>query len=218
MERKRADLIADAIEELILEGTFDDGDRLDEVQLAERFDVSRTPIREALQRLALSGLVEQIPRRGVFVRQPGPVELIEMFEVMAELEAICARLAASRISDDALARLRMINDRCRAATEAQDADGNYHQNDLFHATLYAQTGNAFLEQECLRLQRRLRPFRRLQLRWRGRMAQSVAEHDAILAAIEAGDGEQAGNLLRQHVTVQGEKFHRLMSSLKAAAE
>ncbi|MGK7752557.1 MULTISPECIES: GntR family transcriptional regulator [unclassified Roseovarius] len=218
MERKRADLIADAIEELILEGTFDDGDRLDEVQLAERFDVSRTPIREALQRLALSGLVEQIPRRGVFVRQPGPVELIEMFEVMAELEAICARLAASRISDEALARLRMINDRCRAATEAQDADGNYHQNDLFHATLYAQTGNAFLEQECLRLQRRLRPFRRLQLRWRGRMAQSVAEHDAILAAIESGEGEQASNLLRQHVTVQGEKFHRLMSSLKAAAE
>ncbi|QFT82448.1 HTH-type transcriptional regulator McbR [Roseovarius sp. THAF27] len=218
MERKRADLIADAIEELILDGTFDDGARLDEVQLAERFNVSRTPIREALQRLILSGLVEQLPRRGVFVRQPGPVELIEMFEVMAELEAVCARLAASRISDTALSELRTINERCRAATEAQDADGNYDQNDLFHATLYAQTGNAFLEQECLRLQRRLRPFRRLQLRWRGRMAQSVAEHDAILAAIEAGDGDQAGNLLRQHVTVQGEKFHRLMSSLKAAAE
>ncbi len=110
MERKRADLIADAIEELILEGTFDDGDRLDEVQLAERFNVSRTPIREALQRLILSGLVEQLPRRGVFVRQPGPVELIEMFEVMAELEAVCARLAASRISDTALSELRTINE------------------------------------------------------------------------------------------------------------
>ena len=105
MERKRSDIIADELESLILNGSFGDGERLDEVMLAERFAVSRTPLREALQRLALSGLVRQIPRRGVFVRQPGPVELVEMFEVMAELEAACARFAAMRISEDALAEL-----------------------------------------------------------------------------------------------------------------
>ncbi|MEO1140007.1 MAG: GntR family transcriptional regulator [Pseudomonadota bacterium] len=218
MDKKRSDIIAETLESLIFDGTFADGQRLDEVQLATQFAVSRTPIREALQRLSQSGLVDQQPRRGVFVRQPGPVELIEMFEVMAELEAICARLATSRISDDALANLHAINDRCKAANKAQDADGNYQENERFHATLYRQAGNAFLEQECLRLQRRLRPFRRLQLRWRGRMAQSVAEHDAILKAIEDGDGELAAQLLRQHVAVQGERFHRLMSSLKTAAE
>ena len=101
-------MIAEELEGMILDGTFSDGQRLDEVQLAEQFNVSRTPLREALQRLALSGLVEQIPRRGVFVRQPGPVELVEMFEVMAELEAVCARLAASRITDQALADLRQM--------------------------------------------------------------------------------------------------------------
>ena len=110
MEKKRADIIADELEGLIFDGTFPDGERLDEVQLAKRFSVSRTPVREALQRLSLSGLVEQIPRRGVFVRQPGPVELIEMFEVMAELEAICARLAATRISEKALQELHETNE------------------------------------------------------------------------------------------------------------
>ncbi|ASP36293.1 GntR family transcriptional regulator [Labrenzia sp. VG12] len=217
MDRKRSDHIADALEGLIFDGTFADGDRLDEVQLAARFSVSRTPVREALHRLAQSGLVEQIPRRGVFVRQPGPVELIEMFEVMAELEAVCARLAASRISDQALKDLHAVNERCRHAIEAQDTDGYYRENQEFHAILYRQSGNSFLEQECLKLQRRLQPFRRVQLRVRGRMGQSMAEHEAIVTAIEDGDGDKAAEAIRQHVSIQGEKFHHLMASLKPAA-
>jgi len=218
MDRKRADLIADELEGLILEGTYKDGARLDEVQLAERFEVSRTPVREALQRLSQSGLVEQIPRRGVFVRQPGPVELLEMFEVMAELEAVCARLAASRITDQALSDLHAANARCDEAVAAQDTDGYYLENERFHAILYRQSGNGFLEQECLRLYRRLQPFRRMQLRARGRLPQSMAEHKAIVTALEKGDGEVAAAAIRGHVAVQGEKFHHLMASLKHAAE
>jgi DNA-binding GntR family transcriptional regulator len=218
MERKRADKIADELEGLIFDGTFSAGERLDEVQLAERFSVSRTPIREAFQRLALSGLVQQVPRRGVFVRQPGPVELIEMFEVMAELEAVCARLAATRISDEALRDLYDTNARCNAAVSAQDADGYYRENERFHAIIYRQSGNSFLEQECLRLHRRLQPFRRVQLRLRGRLKQSMSEHEAIVAALETGDGEAAASAIRSHVAVQGEKFHHLVASLKPAAE
>ena len=201
---------------MILDGTFVDGDRLDETQLAQRFNVSRTPLREAFQRLHLSGLVEQIPRRGVFVRQPGPVELLEMFEVMAELEASCARLAAKRISDEALADMRAANALCQKAVEARDADGYYHENERFHAILYRQSGNSFLEQECLRLQRRLTPFRRLQLRLRGRLRQSMSEHEAVVEALEADDAERAAKAIREHVSVQGEKFYHLMSSLRAA--
>lgn len=218
MDGRRADRIAEALEQLIFEGTFADGDRLDEVQLAERFAVSRTPVREALQRLALSGLVEAIPRRGVFVRQPGPVELIEMFEVMAELEAACARLAASRITDAALRELHETNDRCNAAVAAQDADGYYRENERFHAILYRQSGNRFLEQECQRLHKRLQPFRRMQLRLRGRLKQSMGEHEAIVDSLEAGDGDTAASAIRDHVAVQGEKFHHLMASLKSASE
>lgn len=217
MEQKRSDAIAETLEGMILDGTFADGERLDEMQLAQRFSVSRTPLREALQRLALSGLVEQLPRRGVFVRQPGPVELLEMFEVMAELEAACARLAASRITDGALDEMRASNARCKAALEARDADGYYHENERFHAILYRQSGNAYLEQECRRLHRRLTPFRRLQLRLRGRLAQSMAEHEAVVAALEQADASAASDAIRSHVAVQGEKFHNLMASLRAAA-
>jgi DNA-binding GntR family transcriptional regulator len=217
VDRNLSDIIADQLETLILEGGIDNGARLDEVQLAERFDVSRTPIREALQRLSNSGLVEHRPRRGAFVRQPGPVELIEMFEFMAEIEAVAARLAAGRISERALQNLKAINDRCMTSVERQDADAYYTENENFHATIYRESGNGFLAQECLRLQRRLQPFRRMQLRFRGRLRQSMAEHERIVDALERGDGAEAADVMRQHVAVQGEKFHNLMASLRPDA-
>ncbi|WP_108263623.1 GntR family transcriptional regulator [Mangrovicoccus ximenensis] len=218
MERRRADIIAETLEERICDGTYPDGERLDEVRLAESFGVSRTPLREALQKLALSGLVEQLPRRGVFVRQPGPVELMEMFEVMAEMEAVCGRLAAARITDEALAELDAANAECRKAVTAQDADAYYLENERFHHIIYRESGNAFLAQETGSLHRRLKPFRRMQLRLRGRLPQSMSEHEEIVAALRAGDGAAAADALRAHVAVQGEKFRFLMARLKSAAE
>lgn len=203
---------------MIFDGTFSDGERLDEVILARQFEVSRTPLREAFQKLAMSGLVEQLPRRGVFVRQPGPSELIEMFELMAELEASSARLAATRISDAALRELHETNAQCNAAVDDQNAALYYQVNERFHAIIYREAGNSFLEQECLKLHRRLQPFRRMQLRLRGRLRQSMSEHEAILTALEQGDGPTAAEVIRGHVAVQGEKFHHLMASLKQAAE
>lgn len=218
MTGRRAEIIANEVEELILSGRFGDGDRLDEAGLAREFGVSRTPVREAIQRLSLSGLVELRPRRGAFVRQPGAVELLEMFEVMAEFEAVCARLAAGRITDEALSELRGENAACARAVGASDADAYYRANERFHHRLYEESGNGFLRAEALRLHRRLKPYRRLQLRFRGRMAQSMAEHEAVLAALTDGDAERAAAVIRDHVAVQGEKFRRLMATLPTAAE
>jgi DNA-binding GntR family transcriptional regulator len=218
MEARRADQIAEELEGLIFSGAFGDGARLDEIRLADRFGVSRTPIREAFAKLALSGLVEAIPRRGVFVRQPGPVELMDMFEVMAEFESICGRLAAARISETALDQLRAANASCQTAVQDGDADGYYRENERFHHIIYRQSGNAFLEAETARLHRRLKPFRRVQLQVRGRLAQSMAEHEAIVQALTDAVPDRAAALLRDHVAVQGEKFHHLMASLKPAAE
>ena len=218
MDTRRADIIAHELEELIFSGEFRDGDRLDEITLAGRFAVSRTPIREALQRLVNSGLAEQRPRRGVFVRQPGPVELMEMFETMAEVEAVCGRLAALRISDEALADLEAANRLCQQAIDRGDTEGYYRENERFHHIIYHQAGNAHLEAEVLRLHRRLKPYRRIQLRLRGRMGQSMAEHVAVVEALKAGDGARAADRLRDHVAVQGEKFHHLMAGLKTAAQ
>ncbi|NSX54922.1 GntR family transcriptional regulator [Parasulfitobacter algicola] len=214
MDAKRADIIADSLEELVFKGEFSDGQRLDEIKLAENFGVSRTPIREALQRLVLSGVAEQIPRRGVFVRKPGPVELLEMFETMAELEAACGRFAAHRMTDQGIAQLKQSNCRCQDAVLAQDAARYYTENEIFHQEIYRGSANGYLEKEALRLQSRLRPYRRVQLRFRGRLAQSMAEHEKIVTALEAGDANCASNALREHVAVQGERFQQMIASLK----
>lgn len=218
MKTRSADKIANELEQLVFTGEFADGDRLDEIKLATRFGVSRTPVREAIQKLATSGLVRQEPRRGAFVRQPGPVELMEMFEAMAEFEASCGRLAARRISEAALAELDAANDRCAAALEAGAPDEYYRENERFHHLVYESAGNGYLEQEVRRLHRRLKPYRRVQLHLRGRMAQSMAEHREIVAALAAGDADRAARALRDHVAIQGEKFHHLMATLKSTAK
>lgn len=214
MTTKRADQIADTLEELVFRGKYEDGERLDEIKLAEHFQVSRTPVREALQKLVMSGMAEQIPRRGVFVRQPGPVELMEMFETMAELEAACGRFAAQRMSDESIDRLAAANERCKDAVNREDAAEYYAENEAFHREIYRGAMNSFLQNEALRLQNRLKPYRRVQLRFRGRMDQSLAEHEAIVEALRSGEADRAASLLRNHVTIQGEKFHQLIAGLK----
>lgn len=217
MGRRAADIVREGLEQLILTGELADGAHLDEVRLATRFDVSRTPLREALQTLSASGLVELIPNRGAFVRNPGIQEMVEMFEVMAELEGMCGRLAARRVSDAALAEIDDAAARCEDALAQGDSDEYYRRNERFHQLLYAASGNGFLAKEALRLQKRLQPYRRMQLRVRGRMPQSMAEHRDILDAIRAGDPGRAERALRAHVAVQGEKFNDLLASLGPVA-
>ncbi|WP_299546850.1 GntR family transcriptional regulator [uncultured Tateyamaria sp.] len=213
MDVRRADQIAEALEQLVFSGEFQDGQRLDELKLAEQFHVSRTPIREALQVLVSSGMAEQVPRRGVFIRQPGPVELMEMFETMAEIEAVCGRLAATRMTDQGLEALSAANDRCQQAIDDTDHDRYYTENETFHQIIYRGAANAFLEKQALQLQNRLKAYRRIQLRFRGRLQQSMSEHSEVLAALQAGNADQAASVLRRHVAVQGEKFHQLIASL-----
>lgn len=210
--------LREALEDDIVAGRLRPGQRLDEVGLAERFNVSRTPIREALIQLASSGLVEIRPRRGAFVLLLGPRELIESFELMAEIEAACARLAARRMGDEDRAALESAHHACADAVRAGDPEAYYPTNAAFHAAIYAATGNRVLAAEALRLQRRLQPYRRLQLRVPRRMDASFAEHEAILAALLAGDGEAAAEALRAHVLVQGERFMSLITALQDEAD
>jgi len=199
---------------MIVAGRLANGERLDEARLAERFGCSRTPLREALQGLAASGLVQLVARRGAFVRHPGFEEMVEMFEVMAELEALCGRLAARRVTTEVLTALRGTERACAAAVAAGDTDRYYAENERFHLLLYAASGNGFLATEAARLHRRLQPFRRMQLQVRDRMAQSLTEHREVIAALERGDGAAAARALRDHVAVQGGKFNDLVASYR----
>ena len=190
------------------------GSPVDEIQLAERFSMSRTPIREALQQLESSGLVRVVAKRGTFVSEWNVEELSERFEVMAELEAMCARLAARRITDAEMAQLETAHEDCRRLAEAGDIDAYYAANSDFHACIYRATHNAFLAQEALRLHAVLQPYRRIQLQVRNRMARSFAEHDAVVAAIRAGDDLGAAEAMRNHVAIQGDRFHDLVAALR----
>jgi len=203
------------IEDEIVEGRLALGARLDETQLAERFGVSRTPIREALLQLAATGLVETKPRRGMVVSAPEPGHLLEMFETMAELEAACGRLAARRLTPELEAELTGALAACARAAAAGDPEAYYGENYVFHTVIYRACRNAFLAEQARQLHRRLALFRRMQLRARHRLGQSLAEHEAIVAAIVAGDEVAASDLLRAHVIVQGDRFSDLVASLRA---
>jgi DNA-binding GntR family transcriptional regulator len=213
MKEKHSDQLREAIEEEIAVGRLAPGSRIDEKELGERFGVSKTPIREALIQLASSGLIEIRRRKGATVAVVEPRRLYEMFDVMAELEATCARRAARRMTPEHQRALTAALQACKAAAGAGDPDAYFHVNEDFHCAIYVASQNQFLAEQALALHRRLRPYRRLQLRVRERMANSLAEHEAIVAAIVAGNAELAAERIRGHVTIQGERFGDLVASL-----
>lgn len=211
--KKRSVELREAIEELVAIGKLLPGQHLDETVLAEQFGVSRTPIREALNQLDSMGIVIIRPRRGAFVAEVGPQQLIEMFEVMAEFEAMCGRLAARRMTPLEHAALSAAHLACKAARDEADPDAYFYLNEAFHEQIYAGSHNDFLAEQARALHRRLRPYRRLQLRVRDRVKNSYDEHAAVVAAIIAGDGERTVELMRSHIMIQGQRFADLVASL-----
>ncbi|MCB9947444.1 MAG: GntR family transcriptional regulator [Rhodospirillaceae bacterium] len=213
MADRAASRLREILEQEIIAGRHRPGERLDEVSLAKRFQVSRTPIREALLGLESSGLIELKPRRGAFVKAVSASDLLEMFEVMAELEAICVRLGSRRLTRDQETQLKASLADCEIAAHSGE-DAYYLANETFHAVLYRVSGNGFLEAQALALQNRLKPFRRLQLRVKGRMEQSMAEHREIVEAICTADAPRAERAMKAHIKIQGEHFLFLLSALE----
>ena len=217
MVMRLADTLRDQLEQDIVTGALRPGARLDEQSLAARFGVSRTPIRETLMQLATAGLVTLQSRRGAFVASLSLKEIIERFEVMATLEGACGALAARRIGDEERQELLEAHEACAREASGGDADAYYYVNERFHHLIYAACHNAFLIEQARQLHDRLKPYRRLQLRARSRVATSLAEHQEIMDAIFTGDGAKAERLLKDHVLIQGERLADFIASFDAAA-
>jgi len=213
MAEKRSVELMKQLEQEILTGKLPPGARLDEKTLTERFNVSRTPVREALHQLSSIGLIEILPRRGATVRKVGLRELIEMFEVMAELEGFCGSLAAQRMTDEEIGVLRQRHLEAQQLVSEGRFDEYYEANVLFHECIYEGAHNNFLAEQTMNLRNRLAPYRRIQLRQPKRLETSFAEHEEVLAAIENRDGLKASELLETHVTVQQGSFNSFISSL-----
>jgi DNA-binding GntR family transcriptional regulator len=196
-----AERLAGEIADAILSGAFAAGFRLDEQLLAQRFGVSRTPVREALRQLATTGLIEMRPRRGAIVASVTPAELEALFVAMGEMEATCARLAAMSMTPIERRRLAALHERMAVLADAGDPEPFALANQGFHESIYAGAHNAVLAGFTAQLRRRLAPFRRAQFRIAGRLPRSHAEHDAVVKAILFGDSTAAHAAMLHHVSL-----------------
>jgi DNA-binding GntR family transcriptional regulator len=208
-ERVRASL-ADAI----VRGELGPGVPLDEASLADRFKVSRTPIREAIRQLEAIGFAEARPHRGAVVPRFTPERLNEMFAVMAEMEALCAQYAARNITAAERAELKEVHDACRAAAERDDIDGYQRLNVAFHDTIYRASHNGFLAEVTVGVRNRVAPFRKVQFQSSGRLAQSLVEHQRIVEAIFRGDADGAARLMQEHLRFVRESVDRATEALR----
>jgi DNA-binding GntR family transcriptional regulator len=190
----------------IVRGGLPPGAPLDETDIARRFSVSRTPVREALRQLVASGLVEARPHRGAVVAQPSIERLTGMFEAMAELEAICAGLAAERMTPVERHQLETVHEELRVLSHAGNPDRFHEVNERFHNAIYAGSQNAYVAEMTLATRVRVQPFRRAQFRNLGRLAKSHAEHDRVVVAIMRGDKTGAAAAMRAHIELVRDEY------------
>lgn len=200
----RSSEIVEALEDSILRGERRPGDRLDERHLAEAFGVSRTPIREALQRLVASGLVSVRGRSGAMVAELEAADLLDAFSVAAELEALAAGLAARRSSPVEHARLAALHECCAETAQRNAVEDFFGANNAFHHEIAQASRNKVLQAQLRAVTLKTAPYRHHASFRPGRMLASVGEHGEILAAVVAGDALRASAQMRSHVALLGE--------------
>jgi len=209
----RADELRLLIADEIVRGQLLPGRPLDETELASRFGVSRTPVREALRQLAASGLVETRPHRAAIVARPTEDHLVGMFEAMGELEALCAGFAAERMTVAERAAMKGIHEQLSTLIRVGDPQRYHELNEAFHGAIYAGAHNAYLAEMALATRVRVQPFRRAQFRNLGRLSKSFAEHDRIVVSIQRGDRASASGAMRQHILMVREEYEAYIESL-----
>lgn len=194
-----SDRIRNTLTDEIASGALRAGSALDEQALADRFGASRTPVREALRQLAAAGQVELRPRRGGIVTRITAERIMQMFETMAEVEVMCVRLATNRMTPLERSHLMLLHEDSKILVKRGDVDAYDAFNREFHEALYRAAHNDFMREQAMALRVRLSPFRRTQLRHKDRISRSREEHDAVMAAIAQGDGDEAARRMRAHM-------------------
>jgi DNA-binding GntR family transcriptional regulator len=211
----QADRLADAIADCVLSGEFEPGRRLDEGMLAERYGVSRTPVREALRQLASTGLIEVKPRRGATVAKATSAQLETLFGAMAEIEATCARLAAMSMTPIERRRLQNLQEEMGTIVQRDDRAAYAAANVGFHTQIYSGAHNDVLADIASGLRRRVAPYRRAQFRTDGRLSRSHAEHAAVVKALIACDAAAAHAAMFHHMSLVEDSFGLLDAGLRA---
>jgi DNA-binding GntR family transcriptional regulator len=203
------------ISSAIMTGELSVGTWLRQETLAERFGVSRQPVREALRQLQASGMVEVFPNRGAVVRGPSRRDIEGAYVVRAELEGLAAELATTRISPEGLARLREAEEAFRRAVEERldgakrdHVDGDHgwgHANDVFHETILDAADVPLLAETIRAVHKTIpRNLTWSAIRTRALLTENIRQHEAVREALEAGDAVAARRAMTDHVHRSGE--------------
>ena len=187
----------------VVEGRLAAGEWINEAELCQQLQISRTPLREALKVLATEGLVELVPRRGARVAQLSLRELTDLFEALAGVEGLAAELAAERISATDLEKLHELQASIEQSHKARNRLAYFHENHELHVAIVRCSGNSAIVDIHGRLIARVRRARYQAILSDARWSASVEEHAQILAALARRDARRAGELMRQHVAHTG---------------
>ena len=205
------ELTYDRLESDILDGVYKKGESLTELALSARLGVSRTPVRSALHRLAEDGLVEIIPNRGAVVVGVTADDLISTYKIRMRLEGLASSLAASRITEEELAKLEESVALSEYYIKKNDTEHLKELDTEFHSIIYAASGSRMLCKILTDMHRNIKSYRKLSLSVPGRLEISQKEHLEILRAIRCGNAELAEELTSRHIERAAENIISALS-------
>lgn len=212
------DTLVSHLREMVLNGELQPGEKVPEQQLCQRFDVSRTPMREALKVLAAEGVLRLQMNRGAVVAETTKEEIEEIFPVMGALESLAGKLACERVTPGDIVRMRALHQEMKNHYAAGSEKDYQRLNRQIHEEIVALAGNATLKALYQQVLTRIRCIRFVATKGRQHWDQAMGEHDAILDALEARDGERLGALLSEHATVTASGIAHDFVQGKAAAQ
>lgn len=196
------EVIFNSLREAIIIGELRPGERLMEVQLAEKMGVSRTPVREAIRKLELEGLVDMIPRKGAHVAELSIKDIMDVLEVRASLDGLATALAAERITDDELKELKHINVQFSSYIEKENLNGSIKKDAEFHDIIYRASRNDKLITILNNLREQVQRFRVIYLKDYSSPKNLIKEHNDIYDAISIRSIEASRSLAKTHIQNQ----------------
>ncbi len=196
------EVIFNSLREAIIIGELRPGERLMEVQLAEKMGVSRTPVREAIRKLELEGLVDMIPRKGAHVAELSIKDIMDVLEVRASLDGLATSLAAERITDDELKELKHINGQFASYIEKENLNGSIKKDVEFHDIIYKASRNDKLISIINNLREQVQRFRVIYLKEYNDSKNLIKEHNDIYEAVSSRSMENARNIAKTHIMNQ----------------
>ncbi|WP_091230544.1 GntR family transcriptional regulator [Anaerobium acetethylicum] len=204
------DVVFNTLRQAILNGELEPGERLMEIQLAERLGVSRTPVREAIRKLELEGLVEMVPRKGAEVAKITEKNLKDVLEVRRALEELAVQIACDRMTAEMIAELKNALREFVNSTKGKDLKAIAEADVKFHDVIYLATDNQRLIQILNNLREQMYRYRIEYIKDYSKHAVLIAEHEAIISAIENRDAESGTRAIRDHIDNQEEKVMQII--------